>query len=137
MADGLTIRVETPFVVTGEAEQETTNSSAPKTTNKLASDAAAIAGVQIAKKIGFSMTGRIGTYTGSYLAQKRANSVISAASTIMSFAVNPYMGAAMLAINAAFSIYDEIAGNQTINAQAEYIREINGIKSVNEIKKGV
>lgn len=132
--DGLTIRVETPFVYGGSNNSKTTvegnsnnNKTIPKDTK---GNTGAYIGVQIAKKIGYGVASRIGSYTDSYLTTNKINMAFSIVGGIASFAASPYLFLAHAAVSTAFSIADDIVATKSANAQSAYIKELAGISSV-------
>ena len=137
MADGLTIRVETPFIRHSSVPKTTVEGNEKKDTQanieENSGNVGAFVSIQIAKKIGYGVAGRIGSYTQSYLTQNRINFINNVASTVASFAANPYLGAAMLVINTGFSIIDDVVATRNANAQASYMQSLIGTSG----KKGI
>ena len=140
--DGLTIRVETPFVYGGTNNSKTTvdgNSNNKKTAPKDSKgNTGAFIAVQIAKKVGYGVASRIGSYTDRYLTTNKINMAFSIVGGIASFAASPYLFLAQAAVSTAFSIADDIIATNSANAQSAYVRELAGISSVySNGKKGI
>ena len=138
MADGLTIRVETPFTYNSLVNETTAEGYEKKTKkNEAQENIAKQVGIQIAKKVGYGVSARIGSYTQNSLAQNQINMGINAISNVASFAANPVMWAVSKTIQTAFAIADDYVATRMANGQADYMKNLAGISNKANEKRGI
>lgn len=135
--DGLTIRVETPFINHNGENKTNTEGNVDTNTNTKNNSFANFSLVQIGKKIGYGVASRVGDYTGSYVNQNRINAGIGAIGTVFSLATNPYMAIAQIAITTGFAIADDVISTKKAKGETDYIKEMVGISTTNSRKRGI